>query len=68
MQVEYVNELLKNEGASFSFSKNRGTYNINIQSVEELEAQEVGEQVNIRTLVNRMDTAYEANDYSNVLH
>lgn len=69
-KVDFLNDALKKEGASFRFNKPRGNkVEVNISSIEEIEKASVsGEHINIRTLVARMDTSYERVDYSNVLH
>ena len=66
--MEYVNKLLKKEGASFSFTMKSKKFGIDVLDVGDLESIEVGEHPNIRTLVNRMDIAYNEKDLTNVLH
>lgn len=70
LKVDFLNVALKKEGASFSFSKPRGgKIEVHVTSIEEIEQANVSdEHVNIRTLVARMDTSYDSNDYANVLH
>ena len=65
----FIDAALKKEGASFSFYKERGDLKLQVYSIEEIEESSVGsEHVNIRTLVARMETAYDTNDFANVLH
>jgi hypothetical protein len=67
--IEFINKLLKKEGASFYIYSTLTTLGIKIYSIEEIEKENLdGEHVNIRTLVARMDSAFENDDYSNVLH
>lgn len=68
-QIDFVNVLLKKEGSSFYICSSAGNLAIEIYSIEEIEKQKLDEEhVNIRTLVARMDSAFENDDYANVLH
>ncbi|MDI5887603.1 hypothetical protein [Flavobacterium yafengii] len=65
----FLNDLLKKEGASFKFYYSESKLKIEILSIEEIEKANLNsEHINIRTLVNRMDVAYEQNDFASVLH
>ena len=66
---KFLNDLLKKEGASFQFFYTDSKLKIEVMSIEEIEKANLdSEHINIRTLVNRMDVAYEQNDFSGVLH
>lgn len=68
-KVDFLNELLAKEGASFKLVKSRGTISVDVYSIEEIEeSNKEATHPNIRTLVARMDGAFEQEDYSNVLH
>ncbi len=68
-KTSFINDLLEKEGASFRLDKHRGKLVVNVFSVEEIEKANVtGEHINIRTLVARMDTSFENDDFANVLH
>ncbi len=68
-KIDFINELLKKEGASFYIYDSSEKLAIEIYSIEEIEKENLdGEHLNIRTLVARMDSAFENEDYANVLH
>src|SRR5690606_23015025 len=68
-KIEFINDLLKKEGASFFIYSSAGKLGIEIYSIEEIEKENLDEEhLNIRTLVARMDTAFQNEDYANVLH
>ena len=69
-KLDFINEVLKNEGASFRIEK-VGTKKLKVHVLPVGEIEEVDlskEHVNIRKLVARMDTEYYNNDYACVLH
>lgn len=69
LKMEFVNEALKKEGASFTFNQKTSGIEVVVFTMEEIEAASVTDQhVNIRTLVDRMDNAYKTEDYASVLH
>jgi len=68
-KIDFINELLKKEGASFYIYSSANELGIEIYSIEEIEKETLdGEHVNIRTLVARMESAFENSDFGNVLH
>ncbi|MDD2982263.1 MAG: hypothetical protein PHQ74_02640 [Crocinitomicaceae bacterium] len=68
-KVDFINQLLKKEGASFYLYSSSKGLEIEIYSIEKIEKENLdGEHVNIRTLVARMDSAFENDDFANVLH
>ena len=68
-KIDFINDLLKKEGASFFIYSSSGKLRIEIYSIEEIEKEFLDEEhINIRTLVSRMDTAFQNHDYANVLH
>jgi hypothetical protein len=69
-KMDFINAALKKEGASFMFIRLRGEgLKIEVFPVEEIAEASVSEEhVNIRTLVARMDSAFDNNDYANILH
>lgn len=67
--IEFLNEALKSEGASFRFQNEKGNYKIEVFNIEQIEEADVSEEhPNIRLLVSRMETSLEKEDYSGVLH
>lgn len=68
-KTDFINELLKKEGASFYLYRVSGKLEVDIYTIEEIENENSSdEHPNIRTLVARMDTAFENSDFANVLH
>jgi len=69
IKTKFINSALEKEGASFKFYYSDEKLKIEVFSIDTIEKANVTfEHPNIRTLVNRMDTAYSIEDYSNVLH
>jgi len=68
-KTDFINDLLKKEGASFYIYSASGNLAIEIYSIEKIEKENLNkEHLNIRTLVARMDSAFENEDFANVLH
>ena len=68
-RIDFINDLLKKEGASFYIYSSSAELAIEIYSIEEIGKEKLDEEhLNIRTLVARMDSAFENEDYANVLH
>jgi hypothetical protein len=68
-ELEFLNAALQREGASFEFIKADRKFGIEVYSLEEIEAVSLAaEHINIKTLVSRMDKAFEADDFAGVLH
>jgi len=69
-EVDFLNESLKSEGASFRFvKKEEGDFRIEVFEIEEIEEADMSEEhPNIRLLVSRMESSLEKDDYSGVLH
>lgn len=65
-----VNKLLENGNVSFRFStEDDGSVTLELLSVDELEAEPMSnEHPNIRLLIERMEAAFEQDDFSAVLH
>jgi hypothetical protein len=69
LEIDFVNEALKKEAASFNFQNTSRSYEIKVFSFVELESENFEEEhINIRTLVSRMEIALENKDYTNLLH
>lgn len=69
LKLDFLNQALQKEGASFKFIKADRKFGVEVFSLEEIEAASVEtEHINIKTLVSRMDTAFEAGDFTSVLH
>lgn len=69
IDLEFVNEALQQENASFQFINKGTSYGIKVFAMGDIEKENFdGEHQNIRLLVNRMDNALSIKDYSNVLH
>lgn len=67
--LEFINDALREENASFEFVNKQATYTIKVYPIGEIEAENFDDQhQNIRLLVNRMDNALSIKDYPNVLH
>lgn len=68
LKVKFLNSALTKESASFKFDYS-DKLKIEVLSIDEIEEANVSsEHINIRTLVSRMDNAYQKDDYSSVLH
>lgn len=65
-----VNKLLESGNVSFRFAtEDDGSVTLELLSVDELEAEPMSnEHPNIRMLIERMEAAFEQDDYSAVLH
>lgn len=69
LKIDFLNEALKSEGASFSFKRERGDIKIEVLNIEEIEEADISEEhPNIRLLVSRMESSLENDDFSGVLH
>lgn len=69
LEASDVNDLLKQEGASFSIEYENGEIQPSVLSLEELREQPIeNEHPNIRVLIDRMESALEVKDYGGVLH
>lgn len=70
LDVFEVNELLESGNVSFRFATDDdGSVTLELLSIGELEADSISdEHPNIRLLVERMEAAFEGEDYSAVLH
>jgi hypothetical protein len=69
LEIDFLNDILKKEGASFRFRKNDSKFEIEVFNLDEIEEADIsGEHPNIRLLVSRMENSLESDDYSGVLH
>lgn len=69
LKVNFLNDLLAKEGASFKLVNSQGKISVEVYTIEQIEeTTTVAAHPNIRTLIARMDAAFEQEDYSNVLH
>jgi hypothetical protein len=67
--IDFLNESLTKEGASFIFTNLADSFGIKIYSLSELEEEDFDtEHVNIRLLILRMEHSLESKDYSSLLH
>lgn len=68
-KIDFLNDALKLEGASFRFTKERDNYKIEVFDIEQIEEADISEEhPNIRLLISRMETSLERGDFSGVLH
>lgn len=68
-EVNFLNNALKSEAASFRFIKDDNEIEIEVLNDEEIEEADISEEhPNIRLLVSRMDNSLDKDDYSAVLH
>lgn len=68
-ELDFLNDLLQKEGASFVFTNSSSSFGVKVYSLSELEEENFEtEHVNIRLLVLRMEKSLEIKDYSNLLH
>jgi len=70
LEIDEVNQVLASHDCSFSFAHSCVKQDVIVQvtPVDEIEADEEDEVVNIRLLVRRMETALQQDDYPGVLH
>lgn len=69
LTIQFVNNALLKDGASFRFAFTNDKLVIEGLSIEEIESVNLNSKhPNIKTLVNRMENAFVAEDYSGVLH
>lgn len=68
--IDKVNDLLKQDGASFRFFETMHDTKIEVMELKEIEELEAPKKShpNIRLLISRMEAALENNDFAGVLH
>lgn len=69
LDLEFINDALKQENASFKFIYEDRSYGISVFPIGEIETDDFEEEhQNIRLLVDRMENSLERQDFSSVLH
>ena len=63
-----INDIFSDNGVGVSFSKKSEKVKVKVLPVEQIEESEEQDIPNIRLLVSRMDTAFQGDDHSGVLH
>lgn len=69
LNIDFLNQSLKRENASFIFVQSNDKLNVKVYSLSELDKETFDtEHPNIRLLVSRMELALENKDFTNLLH
>ena len=69
LNIDFLNQSLKKDNASFVFLQAFDKFNIKVYSLSELDKEAFDtEHPNIRFLVSRMELALESKDFPNLLH
>lgn len=68
-EIDFLNEALKTDGASFRFVEDSSRFKVKVFDIEKIDEADISEEhPNIRLLVSRMENSLEKDDFASVFH